>query len=324
MMTYREMTDNVLRRAKEYEEKRRRRRSMLLAALPVVCVCLAAAALLWRGSAVSEQTPDAALSGQPQVVQPSGGEEMKGASAHGGGISIPAIELPEPREGVVYDMIGLVVYKGGIYTQAESYYGEEAEAMQSLVGERLGRASGSIDEWSTQDEYAEEFASTYEGDVYSVKGYDEDFRLCVCQYIESDGGRMRWIQFLERLNGIELTCGADLFEDRLRIGGRISSVQYQSHEDWNMGRNAFYDLEDMQALEPFLAELDAGEFENLWLTDRDFYRSGANAHLYLRLEDGTTVELRLAEGGYAGYQHLGWYFVKMPGAAFDAVFEACR
>ena len=42
------------------------------------------------------------------------------------------------------------------------------------------------------------------------------------------------------------------------------------------------------------------------------------------LSDGTTVELRLIEGGYVGYQELGWYFVKMPGDVFDAVLAACQ
>ena len=46
-------------------------------------------------------------------------------------------------------------------------------------------------------------------------------------------------------------------------------------------------------------------------------------HLFFHMSDGTTVELRLIEGGYVGYQGLGWYFVKMPGAAFDAVLAAC-
>lgn len=47
-------------------------------------------------------------------------------------------------------------------------------------------------------------------------------------------------------------------------------------------------------------------------------------HLFCALSDGTTVELRLIEGGYVGYQELGWYFVKMPGDVFDAVLAACQ
>ena len=57
---------------------------------------------------------------------------------------------------------------------------------------------------------------------------------------------------------------------------------------------------------------------------RQIYDSAVQGHLFISMSDGTTVELRLIEGGYVGYQGLGWYFVKMPGAVFDAVLAACR
>ena len=42
------------------------------------------------------------------------------------------------------------------------------------------------------------------------------------------------------------------------------------------------------------------------------------------MKDKTRVELRLFEGGYVGYQALGWYFVKMPGDIFDKIYEATK
>ena len=57
---------------------------------------------------------------------------------------------------------------------------------------------------------------------------------------------------------------------------------------------------------------------------RQIYDSAVQGHLFCALSDGTTVELRLIEGGYVGYQELGWYFVKMPGDVFDAVLAACQ
>jgi hypothetical protein len=98
---------------------------------------------------------------------------------NGNGVYIPAVELPTNTEGVEFDMLAMVVYHGGIYTQAEAYYDADAERINDLVGDYLGYATGSINEWSTQDEYAKEFASSCAGDVYSVKGYDTDFRVCI-------------------------------------------------------------------------------------------------------------------------------------------------
>ena len=42
------------------------------------------------------------------------------------------------------------------------------------------------------------------------------------------------------------------------------------------------------------------------------------------MKDNTRIELRLFEGGYVGYQDLGWYFVKMPGEIFNRLYEASK
>lgn len=252
------------------------------------------------------------------------------------GIVIPAIKLPEPNAHAEAEMIGLVVYRGGIYTQAEWYRGEDAARIEGLVGEYLGHAAGRIDEWSTQEEYALEFASTIPGDVYSVKGYDPGFRLCIPEeYLDEDGTPVRNICFCERLNGVTLTEGKDLYEDRLHVRGRVVSLQWQDHGDWDWARGNYREAsiseEDWDA---FLDALDGGGFIDAWIPDGSFYedRPGSRiydtpnqTHLFLNMDDGTRIELLLIEGGYVRYQILGggWYFVEMPGEAFDAVYDAC-
>ena len=260
---------------------------------------------------------------------------------------VPAIELPEinPLEGVAVemDMVGLIVYRGRIYTQAEGFYdNERATIAETLLGERLGTAKGNIDEWSTQDEYATEFASTYQGDVYTVNGYSPDFRLAIkWSYIEDDGSTTTSIGFLENLNGIYLSNGKNLFGDRLNLAENRDSAIYQSHRSWNYVLGEFKELSSVteQDISAFFETLYKSEFINTYNTDPDIYgkneadlksdeimaASNSNqAHLYFYMKDGTTVELRLMEGGYVGYQPLGWYFVKMPGEAFDRIFNACR
>lgn len=250
------------------------------------------------------------------------------------GIFIPAIELPESNAHT--DMDGLVVYRGGIYTQAEWYRGEDAERVEGLVGEYLGHASGRLDEWSTQEDYAAEFASVLPGDVYTVKGYDPGFRLCIPEeYTDEDGTPVRNLCFYERLNGIALAAGEDLYEDRLHVRGRVASIQWQTHEDWDWSRGnhreASVSREDWDA---FLDALDRSGFIDAWIPDGSFYedRPGSRiydtpnqTHLFLNMDDGTRIELLLIEGGYVRYSVLGggWYFVEMPGDAFDAVFDAC-
>ncbi len=253
------------------------------------------------------------------------------------GIYIPPLELPESNTATM-DMIGVVVYKGGIYTQSYTFYDEEFEKIKPLIGDYLGYATGSLNEWSKQDDYAQEFASNKWGDVYTVKGYDSDFRICVIgQYATDESGTIEiysYVQFLDRLNGITLSNGEDLFEDRLHIRERTEKIQWQSHEDWNWAKGNLHaaPFED-DAWSDFLDEVYQGEFVNTWMKDEAFYEDKPyssiydtpnQVHLYLNMNDGTTVELRLIEGGYVGLQTMGWYFVKIPGEAFDAIYEACE
>ena len=330
-MDYDAMTRRVLARAREYEERRKKRRKTALrVGIPALCVLVLAV-----GSWIANQKPQAsdpqptlsdpeeqqqALSAPELQDDPSPVNDGDGSAAET--LQIPAVELPEPREDVEYDMIGLVVWHGAIYTQAQGYTGVDAERISDLPAQHLGRARGNIDEWSAQDDYATEFASTCTGEIYTVSGYDPDFRLCaVDEMIMDDGSAVPWIWFMERLNGIGLGLGADLFDTRLCLPGRIESAAYQSHDDWNEARNNYQPLEDTEAVERLIEAACAGQFEYV---DDIYSRVGKQVHLYLTLTDGTVTELRLFEGGWVGYQPLGWYFVHIPGEAFDAVFDVCE
>lgn len=146
-------------------------------------------------------------------------------------VYIPSIELPK-ESNLQADMIGLIVYKGKIYTQAESFQGQNVNEINNLVGNRIGYAKGNIDEWSKQEEYAEEFAGTVLGNVYTVNGYSEDFRICIKEsYKDDNGNTIDYINFYENLNGIGLNTGKDLFKDRLKLEENWDYVKYMTHEN---------------------------------------------------------------------------------------------
>lgn len=255
----------------------------------------------------------------PDNVTPPGGNSA---------IHVPAIELPKETDGVAMDMMGLIVYKGRIYTQARWYTDEDAIDVEKLVGKKLGTAVGNIDEWSSQDDYAVEFASTITGDVYSVNGYSTDFRICTRDSFEdANGNNVLYINFYENLNGIDIATGKDLFETRLKLLENWNTVQYQTHDNWDNGAPdyVFNDLTGIsdKDINTFLETLNSSDFEYVYESNPDFYSgSSKQAHLYLHMDDATVIELRLFEGGYVGYQHMGWYFVKMPSEIFDLIFNA--
>lgn len=327
MKNYREMADDVLRRAEEERQSiRRRRRTAWMIGAPALCAAVALAAVFWPKGGKRAALQSGQLAQEPSA-QTVGSEAppQTGDPEDGAALFIPAFRLPESEDGVAADMIAFVVYRGAIYTEAGWYRGAEAETIRPLVGDYIGTAKGNIDEWSSQEEYAAELAGSVAGKIYTVQGYSPDFRLChLGEYTTADGKTEPWILFLERLNGIGVTTGADLYSERLHAEGRIVGARYQLYDDWNYGREIRYPLQAGPELDGFLAALNEGCFQYVYDDDPGFYRNTrAQAMLYLDLDDGTTVRLRLIEGGWVGYEPMPWYFVQLPDEVFDPIFRKC-
>lgn len=318
MKTYEEKTQSVIDRLRTERRKRSRRRRTAAACLSCLCIAAAAALSARYDSGVPADTP-----GGSDVSAWSAADSQSGAETYA--VVTDSIVLPEGESAVMADMIGCLVYQGKVYTQGQAITGAEPGENSSFLGEYLGEAKGSLSEWSSQEEWTTEFASTYSGSVYTVSGYDPSFRLCIRQET-AEGGEM--LQLLENLDGIGLNTGADLFGNRLHLREGTTCVLGLSHQDWNDGR---YDR--LRALDGLSAEqwktfLDAlfdAPFVKLSGEEHPgFYQAETQGHLFLTQTDGTTVELRLFEGGYVGYPKMSWIFAQMPGEAFDAVFAACQ
>ena len=234
----------------------------------------------------------------------------------GGGIKIPAIKLPKGNTASM-DMIGLIVYNGKVYTQTNSSL--KPAVAKSLVDEKLGVTKGNIDEWSSQKAYAEELASTIgQADVYSVKGYDRDFRIMI--YNESDGNTRA--EFYENLNGITINSGEDLF-GKLKMAGHVSSAQWRTGDDWFNSIDNFKPITDITVLNAFLEELN---HTKPFLRERngsglDEMRNDEGfTELTVDLTDGSTVRLELLKGGYINYGAMDVYF-KMEADIFSEMWS---
>ena len=306
--------------------------------LLAACLCLAALAVYLGATEVfrwGKPVRYANASSSSLAPAPAGTENTEpapspavtvGTESAPEGVYIPAVELPE-GDAAAACMIPLVVYNGSVYADAGSWRGEEARALDALTGDYLGEAVGIIDPWSEEEAWEQEFAGTVSGPLYAVEGYDTDFRICLREeYTDEAGEPGLWILYLERLNGITLTTGADLFEDRLRLRDRITEIRWQDHDDWNYGRGNDQDAAlDGETWDAFLEALDRGEFVNAWDPERSpsLFDTPHQTHLYLCLEDGSSVHLRLFAEGYVWYAGLGYHFVKISGPEFDAVYAAC-
>ncbi|HWO78217.1 MAG TPA: hypothetical protein VNM69_20310 [Bacillus sp. (in: firmicutes)] len=249
-----------------------------------------------------------------QETMPNGESDMTNQDE---GVYIPPIQLPENTDGMEMDMIGLIVYNGKIYTQTDTMI-EPSEA-KALLGEKLGRTKGSIDEWSLQDEYAVEFASTIgEMDVYSVKGYDQNFRIMA--YDERNGEV--FAEFYECLNGMSVQDGEDLF-GKLNMEGNVVSAQYRHFTDWDNGIDRFFPINDTDLLNVFISELNHTvpySYETVEPSLGDYRNDEEYKRLNLILKDGSRVELVVIKDGYIRYGFSDVYF-KMSDNVFSKMWD---
>ncbi|WP_303969718.1 hypothetical protein [Sporosarcina ureae] len=202
-------------------------------------------------------------------------------------------------------MVGLIVYNGKIYTQTNTKI--NPTDAKALKDDKLGTTKGNIDEWSRQKEYDEELASTIGvTDVYSVKGYDKNFRIMVDQ--GQDGNK--YAEFFENLNGITISSGKDVF-GKLNLVGNVNSAQWRAFSDWDNDIDNYKPIFDMDALNTFLKELNKTK-PLPREQDSDPINNSRNNEEYrelaLQLKDGSTVKLTLLRDGYIYYGLADVYF----------------
>lgn len=286
------------------EQKRRPRKMVYIAASVLV-----AAGIGLAGPGVMKQLNGTASPNQVAQVDP--GTPSAGNSA---GVVIPKIELSDKSSGAQADMIGLVVYQGNIYTQAAIRI--EAADAAALRGEKLGRTTSGIDEWSGKDAYTELASNIGETDIYAVKGYDSGF--LVMSYTEADG--QVFAELYEHTNGITVNSGADLI-GKLNLDGRIASAQWESFDSWNNGKQQYLPLPEDAALNGFLSALNAAKpLSADSLMAQGIYDNEDRKLVYLELADKARVELTLFGKGLVRYGNAPVFFEVEPGA-FQALWD---
>lgn len=230
------------------------------------------------------------------------------------GIRIPPMEIELPSEGVDVDMVAFFIYQGNCYIQHE--WIEDADA-DKLVGERLGTASGTIDEWTSPDAYVE-LSGTAKGDFYEVKGMDPSFMLCMKA---ADGDVETYIC----KTGITFYKGADLYETKLHLSKKYQTVQYETWDSWHLGANEIFQLQEPKGkvTAEFIKALDAAEFmytdeevsfgSRVW--DKALY------WIYFRMENGMTVRICLCEDGYVLFPGIMDVCLKLPQDVFADMMD---
>lgn len=307
-----EMKKELIDKLEQQQERKRPRKTVYIAASIVLVAGIGLAAPnIWQ------QLNGQSTQGQIAQVTPGPNQPDNSGTNASGSIVIPKLELPDTKSGVMADMIALVVYKDNIYTQSATRI--NAADAAALRGDKLGRTTGGIDEWSGKDKYIELASNIGETDIYSVKGYDSNF--LIMSYSEINGEV--FAELYEHTNGITVNSGADLF-DKLNLEGRITSAQWESFDSWNNGQQQYTPLADDEALNGFLKALQAAKpLAAEPLTAQGIYESEDRKVLYLQLEDNARVELTLFGQGLVRYGQAPVFF-EVESGAFQQLWDSMK
>lgn len=254
------------------------------------------------------------------------------------------IYVPKQQLGIINPnrqayRIGTLVYKGRVYTAEGTEI--SLEEGKALMNKRLGITWDLIEKIrddGTSEVYIdlenlENFASFGNGEeVYTVKGYDDDFRLIT--YNKNEYGD--FILIWECLNDFILADGSDVF-GKMNINENVNNVTWETFNNWNYGTleekeviiddtlNGFidamyngipYSLED----EEFRKELF--DKESNYNTGEEYFAANEEAQkfMFFKMNDGTKVEIRLFRSGYVYYRGLNFAF-KLDEESFDNMWS---
>ena len=262
----------------------------------VACLCLAfVGTVIWQQSTAPNN-------------------EGNGVMISENGVTIPKMDISlsaNPKA----DMIAFFIYQGRCYVQYEWIYTNE-----NIVGEYLGTATGLIDEWTPKEGYVE-LAGSVKGDFFAVKGYDPVFMLCMK---DAAGAVSTYICN----TGITLKYGSELYEDRLHLSENYYAIQYETRESWNYSKGELYPFNDNNDIvTSFIERLGAAEFmpwdivpskegkTHTSIYDTEIY------HVYFKMNNGTTIHLRLYENGYVRFQGLLDVCVQVPEDDFNSLIN---
>jgi len=228
-------------------------------------------------------------------------------NASANSIYVPKIELPKASTFTTAKMMPLIIYKGNIYihTSIKTSSGD----VENLLGQKLGTTKNTINEWSSKTSYSNELASNIGIiDVYSVKGYDDNFRIMTNSKAE-DGTNFN--DFYECLNGITITKGEDILS-KLKLQNNVVEAKFQNYDDWNNGTGTFYPINNTDLLNNLFNEINqANPYlpDNIETSLEDYRNEDGYKKISFDLKDGLkNVTFTIFKSGYIYYDSAQIYF----------------
>lgn len=229
------------------------------------------------------------------------------------GIYVPKQELGRIDSNALACRIPTLVYKGRIYTNQGAEL--PLEVGKALIDEKIGvtwNLMSEIQDNGTSVGYVDlealkDFASISEGEkVYTVKGYDESFRLIT--YTKNEYGE--YVSLWECLNDFIITDGSDVF-GMMNIKDNLERATWDTFNNWNNGIIEEKEVVIDDTVNGFIDAMYKGipySLEDESLRSELFDKEENQKNMFLKMKDGTKTEIRLFKSGYVYYSGLNFVF----------------
>lgn len=203
-------------------------------------------------------------------------------------------------------------YGGSIYTSSHEISAAEKADIEAFAerikeSELAGVYSNRAEFWSEDPGKLSHTDGNINGTICSMTGYDEDFRVCVCyeRYIEPMDETFYGFIVFDKLNGIIVNKGSDLFKDRLHLD------EYAEIRIMRIGENGeAYEETLSEDCSEFVQAIMEGKFIEADFDTREDFSKRESCTLVFYAENGLTATVSVFPDGYVSMTSGGNTFIE--------------
>ena len=214
-------------------------------------------------------------------------------------------------------MTSFVYYDGKKYLQTEYIKIDKInETKENIIGEYIGLTN----EWFPKDtgygtinNVYKDLDSNIKGEIYTVQGYNKDFRICIVDILNSS------IIFFENTDDIvEGMKGKELYKDIFNLKENFTNIEYKLQSDLSEENSTYKELVNItnKDVNKFITSLYDAVFIKL---NEQIVLNPAQLNININMKDGTIVQLKVFINGYVMYRN---YFLKIDDAIAEKLFDA--
>ncbi|MCM1328714.1 MAG: hypothetical protein NC253_04660 [Ruminococcus sp.] len=221
------------------------------------------------------------------------------------------------RDGTEPDFITFkLYYNGAVYTSSYSVMSADKAEIENPEGSKLAEVYSNRGVfWSEDGDKLSHIDDGISGGIYGMTGFDGDFRVCVRyeRYVEPMDEVYYGFIVFDRLNGITLNKGGELFKDRLHLDECTDVRAVRTDE-----KGGTYEEKFSGDFSGFVQAVFDGKFIEADYDAREDFRRRDKCELIFYTETGLGTSVSVYPDGYVSMTSGGSTFIE------EVSPEVCR